>query len=40
MFKQGLYQFIPSVKMTPVVVLWVLAVVLLSIGILLTAPGV
>jgi len=39
MFKQGLYQFIPSVKISLVGALWVLGVALVLIGVLCTAPG-
>jgi hypothetical protein len=38
MFKQGLYQFVPSLKISPVSVLWTLALVAVLIGIASTAP--
>ena len=39
MFKQGLYQLVPSVKVSLVGALWLLGVALVSIGVLCTAPG-
>ena len=39
MFKQGLYQFIPSLKVFLVSVLWVLGLILVLIGVLCTTPG-